>query len=370
MNYNWQQADWPHFRYNLSEEEDRLYALTEKGGRVKGLFTALPVESQEEVLLDIMVTEAMKTSGIEGEFLSREDVISSIRNNLGIDRLLHPVKDQRAEGVGELMTNIRRTYRDPLTKETLFAWHTMIMRGSRGINAGAWRTHTEPMQVISGALGREKIHFEAPPSDRVPEEMHRFIDWFNDTGPGGSRAITKPVVRSAIAHLYFESIHPFEDGNGRMGRAISEKALAQGLGYPVLLSLSGAIESNKKTYYEALMVAQRSNEITHWIRYFVGTTYDAQKQAELQINFVVQKTRFFDRFKDQLNDRQLRVIQRMLEAGPAGFEGGMNTRKYTAIAKTSKATATRDLQSLVEKNIFLPTGAGRNTKYELLWVSG
>ncbi len=185
------------------------------------------------------------------------------------------------------------------------------------------------------------------------------------TAPGGENEINKPAVRSAIAHLYFESIHPFEDGNGRIGRAISEKALSQGVRRPVLLSLSKAIEANKKKYYEALQIAQRSNEITDWICYFVNMTIDAQNKAENQIEFTLKKTKFFDYFESQLNERQLKVIRRMLEEGVKGFEGGMNTKKYISISHTSKATATRDLQDLVEKTIFIPSGGGRSTSYTI-----
>ena len=162
----------------------------------------------------------------------------------------------------------------------------MFLPESKGIEVGQWRTHEEPMQVISGAArGNQKVHYEAPPSKRVPQEMEQFITWFNETGPGGVREIKKAPVRSAIAHLYFETIHPFEDGNGRIGRAIAEKALAQGTGRPVLMSLSHTIEANKKAYYDALEKSQRSNEITEWINYFVKTTLAAQNEAEEQIDF-------------------------------------------------------------------------------------
>lgn len=195
--------------------------------------------------------------------------------------------------------------------------------------------------------------------------MDRFIEWFNSTGRNGDKEIKKPVLRSAIAHLYFESIHFFEDGNGRIGRAIAEKALSQTVRRPILLSLSDAIERKKKDYYNALKTAQRSNEITPWIVYFVKTTLEAQISAEKLIEFTLYKARFFDRFKDKLNDRQAKVIRRMFTEGPGGFEGGMNVRKYIAITKTSKATATRDLQDLLQKNITVKKGSGKRTSYVL-----
>jgi Fic family protein len=217
------------------------------------------------------------------------------------------------------------------------------------------------MRVISGGMGREIVHFEAPPSSQVSTEMQSFIDWFNQS----LATIKNPVLRSAIAHLYFESIHPFEDGNGRIGRAISEKALAQGMGRPVLLSLYRTIEKDKKAYYEALKLAQRSNEITPWLAYFATMARDAQVQAEEEVRFTIRKTQFFDQLQDQLNERQLRVIKRMLAEGPQGFEGGMSAKKYMAIAKTSKATATRDLHDLSERGIFIVVGSGRSTRYQL-----
>jgi Fic family protein len=174
-------------------------------------------------------------------------------------------------------------------------------------------------------------------------------------------------VRSAIAHLYFETIHPFEDGNGRIGRAIAEKALSQTIGRPVMLSLSRAIEADKNAYYTALETAQRSNEITPWVTYFIRRTLDAQMEAESQIEFTLKKTKFFDRYKGQLNERQVKVVRRMLEEGPKGFEGGMNARKYMGITKTSKATATRDLQQLLETGAFKLAGkaGGRSTGYQV-----
>lgn len=365
MAYNWQQNDWPEFTYELKEVDDTLFAFAEETGRIKGMLNAMPDDMQTEAIIDTMVAEAIKTSEIEGEYLSRRDVMSSIRKNLGVDTNPVLVKDKKAQGIGELMVDMRRSYWEPLTEEKLFEWHRMLMTGSKGITTGAWRFHEEPMQVISGPLGNEKVHFEAPPSAKVPMEMKQFIDWFNDTSPGGKKEIKKAPIRSAVAHLYFETIHPFEDGNGRIGRAIAEKALSQSLGNPVLLSLSRTIEADKKSYYAALEQAQRSNGITAWVKYFVGVTLAAQKQANELIDFTLKKTKFFDRFKKEMNERQAKAIRRMLEAGPEGFTGGMNANKYISITKTSKATATRDLQHLSEIKALLLQGGGRSTHYLL-----
>ncbi len=364
MDYNWKQKDWPEFRYNLSGAEDALLTFAERTGHASGLLKGLSADAQAEATIEMMVVEAIKTSAIEGELLSRKDVISSIRKNLGMAGGA-PAGDRRAEGAASLMIDVRNSFAAPLSEAKLFEWHKMIMAGTRRVKTGGWRTHKVPMQVISGPVGKEKVHFEAPPSSRVPREMKRFIDWFNETGPGGKQEIKKAAVRSAVSHLYFESIHPFEDGNGRIGRALSEKALSQGTGRPVLLSLSRAIETDRKGYYAALQEGQQSNEITSWVKWFVNMALVAQIHAEEQIDFTLKKTRLFDRFRDQLNERQLQIVRRMFEEGPEGFMGGMSAKKYMSMTGTSKATATRDLQDLVDKGLFVPSGGGRSTSYKV-----
>ena len=365
--YNWQQNDWPHFTYSLSGLEDKLFTFAEKVGRISGILESLPEDIQQETLINLMLEEAVKTSEIEGEFVSRQDVLSSIRKNLGLHISPAVIKDPKAEGVGELMIDVRKSFKQPLTRQMLFRWHRVLFGDSDKNMVGKWRTHEEPMQVISGTMGKERVHFEAPPSSQVPLEMDQFIDWFNKTDPDGKRQLQNGPIRSGLAHLYFESIHPFEDGNGRIGRAIAEKALSQSIGRPALLSLSETIESNKKAYYNALKAGQRSNEVTEWIHYFIDTLLQSQEKAERQIEFTLRKVKFFDRFKDQLSERQKKVINRMLDEGPDGFEGGMNARKYVGITRVSKATATRDIQQLVEMEAFVRYGkaGGRSTSYRV-----
>nr|WP_295928762.1 Fic family protein [uncultured Dyadobacter sp.] len=365
MAYNWQQPDWPDFRYELSAIETMLFAFATENGHVSGLLNAAKDQIQANALVHTLVAEAIKTSEIEGEFLSRQDVVSSIRNNLGIGHKNEPVRDKKAQGVAELIVNARETFSEPLTEAILWNWHQMLLGSSKTIRTGTWRVGDDPMQVVSGSIGKEKVHYEAPPSGDVPAEMARFIEWFNNTAPGGPDELTKAPVRSAIAHLYFESIHPFEDGNGRIGRVIAEKALAQTLGRTVMLSLSRKIEADKKSYYHALETAQQSNEITSWIHYFVKIILDAQLEARDLLDFTLRKTRFFDQFREHLNERQAKAINKMLDSGPEGFEGGMTAKKYMSITKTSKATATRDLQYLTEIECILPTGGGRSTSYSL-----
>ena len=365
--YNWQQSDWPHFRYDLSTLHETLLSIAEKTGLISGKLGHLAENLQTEAMINLMVEEAVKTSEIEGEYISRPDIRSSIKNKLGLNQEIVRVHDKRAQGIAELMLDVRNTFKQPITKAKLFDWHLMLLSSSFNPNlkVACWRTDEEPMQIVSGHHGKWVVHYEAPPSRNVPKEMEKFIRWFNDTAPGKPKAIKFAPVRAAIAHLYFESIHPFEDGNGRIGRAIAEKALSQGFGYPAMLSLSGTIESEKKAYYAALKSASKTNEITEWIHYFTDLVFNAQIEVETQINFILRKAKFFDQFKDVLNERQLKVIKRMMKAGVKGFEGGMSARKYGVITGTSKATATRDLQHLFSIKAIRQIGGGRSVRYEL-----
>lgn len=365
--YNWQQPDWPYFQYNISALYKSLLSVVEKIGLISGKLEHLTENMQTEAMINFMVEEAVKTSEIEGEYISRLDIQSSIKNKLKLNQKIIPVHDKRAQGIAELMLDVRNTFKQPLTESKLFDWHVMLMSGSSHpyLRIAGWRMSEEPMQIVSGHPGRWVIHYEAPPSRDVPKEMRRFIRWFNETAPGKSKAILFAPVRAAIAHLYFESIHPFEDGNGRIGRAIAEKALSQGFGYPIIISLSQAIESNKKAYYAALKSASRTNEITDWIDYFINLVLNSQIEVEKQINFILKKAIFFDKFKDFLNERQLKTIKRMLQAGIKGFEGGMSARKYMVITGASKATATRDLQYLFAIKVLKQIGSGRSARYEL-----
>ncbi|MFM7193896.1 MAG: Fic family protein, partial [Bacteroidota bacterium] len=274
------------------------------------------------------------------------------------------IRDKKAQGAGHLMVEVYKLVHAPLTEAVLFNWHTILMRHHRNINAGTWRKHQAPMQVVSGAIGREKIHFEAPPSSIVKQEMKQFIRWFNDTAPGGKSEIKSAPVRSAIAHLYFESIHPFEDGNGRIGRAIAEKAFSQSIGQPIPISISQAIEAGKRAYYTSLEQAQRSNEITAWIGYFASVINTAQATARNTVAFIIKKATFFDRFNARMNARQSKAIRKMMDQ-PAGFDEGMTAAKYISITRTSKATATRDLQHLAALGALVATNGGRSTRYQL-----
>lgn len=362
--YNWQYKEWPHFNYSTEELQPISIAFAKELGSVNGLMTGLSEALKQETLIEILISEAIKTSEIEGEYMSREDVMSSIKKNLGLndDKL---VRDKRVSGIAKLMTTIRKSANERLTIEMILYWHEILMEGFPKISMGAWRKGLEPMQVISGAYGKEIVHYEAPPSDSVPKEMEKFVQWFHQDAFDVKDEITKALLKAAIAHLYFESIHPFEDGNGRIGRALAEYTLSYELKSPVLLSISKVIEKSKKQYYEALKLAQSNLNITEWVYYFGQVVLDAQRDAKELVEFTVKKAKLFDQYKAVLNERQLTAISRMLENGIQGFEGGMTAKKYMKIAKTSKATATRDLQHLCEIGLFQQVGAGRSVRYEL-----
>ncbi len=367
MTYIWAREGWPRFRFDLQGVHGALYRYAAEANALKGSVAQLGDEEQTEALIDLMVSEAITTSSIEGEDLDRGDVRSSIRNRLRLNRTPEPVADPRADGIAALMISVRERFREPLTARRLFDWHHMVIAEGdlrRRIPVGTWRD--DAIQVVSGPIGREVVHFEAPPATDVPREMARFLRWFNGSAPRGETGDLPGPVRAAVAHLHFECIHPFADGNGRIGRAISETALCQELGRPVLLSLSMAIEAKRKRYYQALASASRGElDVTNWVGYFVETVLEAQLRARATITFVLEKARFWRRFGDRVNQRQGKALARMFRAGPEGFEGGISARKYVAITGASRATASRDLADLLRTGALrrLP-GGGRSTRYE------
>jgi Fic family protein len=364
MTWNWQQSDWPHFTWN----RDRLALAEQKflvrGGVLLGTVKHLGEEERNQLTVEAMSTEAMTTSAIEGEILDRASVQSSIQRQLGLAADNRRVAAAE-QGVAEMMVDLYRTFSAPLSEETIFAWHRMLMSGRTDItDIGRYRTSDEPMQVISGAIGAPKIHFEAPPSTKVPGEMAGLIDWFKRTAPGGTEPLPA-LTRAGAAHLYFETIHPFEDGNGRIGRAIAEKSLAQSLGQPTLIVLAATILARRASYYHALEAASQRNEITDWLAWFAGITIEAQQRTLALIEFLIDKAKLFDRLKGQLNDRQQKALLRMFKEGPDGFKGGLSAGKYGTITGASPATATRDLVDLTEKGALVRTGELRHARYNL-----
>lgn len=359
MLYNWQMPSWPEFRFSMEKIESLLLEFLDCAGQLGGALKALPKGKETEAMLEVMLAEAINTSQIESEYLDRDDVMSSLRNRMGLEFLPRRAQDGAAKGVAELMVEVRERWSEPLSEDMLFYWHELLFEGTSSGRIGVWRTGDEPMQVVSGRIGRQRVHFEAPPSGRVADEMGQYIHWFNTVAPQALH----PPVRAAVAHLYFESIHPFEDGNGRIGRALAEKALSQALGRPAVLSLSAVIERRKADYYRELSEAQQSVDVSNWVQFFAEVTLDAQRQALETVDFVLKQARFFDQFGSALSDRQRKVLRRVFEEGPDGFQGALNARKYASLTRTSKATATRDLQQLFEIGALEAIGSGRSRRY-------
>jgi Fic family protein len=365
MTWNWQQDGWPAFTYEreaLSQHETRFL---HEAGIVHGAIKHLAGENKTRLMIDLISTEAVTTSEIEGAMLNRDSVQSSLRRNFGLetDNRRIPAAEQ---GIAAMMTDLYRHYDSPLSEKQLFAWHGMLAQGRKDLTCiGAYRAGADPMQVVSGPIGTPKIHFEAPPSKAMKTEMNRFFTWFNNTSPSGSQTLPA-LTRAGIAHLYFVSVHPFEDGNGRIGRALSEKALSQCLGQPTLIALSHTICKNRSAYYQALETNNKHLEITQWLVYFAQTVLEAQRYTQRFIDFLIEKTKLYDRLRGQLNPRQEKVLARMFREGLEGFTGGLSAENYLKITNTSRATATRDLQDLVEKGVFHKTGELKHTRY---WLS-
>lgn len=369
MTWNWQQPDWPDFSYKSAALEPLEQQFLLQSGEFVGACKHMGADDQETLKIELISEEAVKTSEIEGELLNRDSVQSSLRHQLGLGAEA-PGIDPAERGISEMMVDLYRNFADTLDDATMFAWHKMLFAGDRKISViGGYRTHADPMQVVSGPYYKRSVHFEAPPSSRMSAEMTRFIAWFNDTSPGGKTPLP-PLTRAGIVHLYFVCIHPFEDGNGRIGRALAEKSLAQNLNQPSLIALAYTIERKRKDYYAALERNNKELEITAWLTYFASTILEAQRNTITRVDFFVAKAKFYETFRDQLNERQNRVIARMFKEGIDGFKGGLSADNYITISKTSRATATRDLQDLVEKGALTKTGELRHTRYFLNLESG
>ena len=365
MKWNWQQPDWPDFRWDSAALAALEARFLQQSGVLIGSVKHLGDDDRDAVTIDIMTGEALKTSEIEGELLNRDSVQSSLRRQFGLEaenRRIPPAE----RGIAEMMLSLYRDFVQPLDHQTLYDWHRLVVNERQDIRAiGRYRDHDEPMQVVSGFLHKPKVHFEAPPSQAMADEMMRFLAWFSASAPDGSEPLAA-LTRAGIAHLYFVSIHPFEDGNGRIARALAEKALSQAIGQPSLIALSQIIQRKRSAYYDALEAANKSNEITSWLTYFAETMIEAQAHSLALIDFLLAKTKFYDRFRDRMNERQARVIARMFREGLDGFAGGLSAANYITIADTSRATATRDLQELVAIGALTQTGVLKSTRYHLM----
>jgi Fic family protein len=363
MKWNWQQKEWPNFRYEAEAITQYELRFLQKAGEHQGVLRYVGDEDQKRLIVDILELESYKTSSIEGEQLNRDSLQSSIRRHFGLktDHRRIPPAEQ---GIAEVSIDLYESFQKSLTEETLFRWHSKVAQARTDVSVGQYRTHKEPMQIVSGPIHEPVVHYEAPPSNRVPHEMQEFIRWFNE---GAASSLKKPnaLTRAGIAHLYFESIHPFEDGNGRIGRALSEKALSQALGRPTLIALANQIDRDRKRYYAELQKASKGLDVTDWLVYFSETVLAAQEYSLQLLDFLIQKGKLFIRYRDQLNERQEKVLRRIFDAGLEGFQGGLSVSNYISITKTSRATATRDLADLVQIGIFTKTGELKSTRYHL-----
>lgn len=355
---------WPGFRWDEGRLAAPLATARHLQGRLFGQMETLGFRLQKETLLRTLTEDVVKSSDIEGEKLDVDQVRSSVARRLGLDVAGVLPADRHVEGVVEMMLDATQRYEDPLTADRLFAWHASLFptgrSGAHRVTVGSWRDdRTAPMQVVSGPVGRERVHFEAPPADRVEGEMQRFLAWLNDD------ASTEPVLKSALAHLWFVTIHPFDDGNGRIGRAIADMLLARSEGSAQrFYSLSAQIREQRREYYAILERTQKGTlDVTAWMEWFLNCLTRAIEGARAALSGVVARTRYWETFRDvPLNERQRLVISRLME----GFQGKLTTSKWAAITKSSHDTALRDIQQLIERGVLVRDSAGgRSTSYSL-----
>ena len=362
--YIYQQENWPNFVWSVQELAELLADVRNKQGRLIGKMEALGFDLQNEAFMETLTVDILKTNEIEGVVLNKEEVRSSIAKRLGIDiGGVSPI-NRNIEGIVDMMFDATRNYEKPLTKKRLFDWHfAMFPMGRSGmyeIIVGNWRDDsTGPMQVVSGAMGKEKVHFQAPPATIIDKEMTVFIDWFNN------KKDIDLVLKASIAHLWFVTLHPFEDGNGRIARAITDMLLARSDGLPQrFYSMSAQIQKDRKSYYDILEKTQKGNlNITEWIYWFLNTLQKAIINSEETLALVIRKHRFWNTYGSVIkNERQKKVLNKLLE----GFTGNLTTSKWAKINKCSQDTALRDIQDLMNKGILVKSNlGGRSTKYEL-----
>lgn len=368
----WAQPSWPDFRFDLHALAPLLARAYQLHGQVEGLAQAIGLEPQGPLVLESLADEAIATAAIEGEHLVPDAVRSSVMRRLGLAS--GGPADRHIDGLVAVVGDAHENLDAPLDDERLWRWQAALFpagsSGLRRIAVGRYRDHADPMQIVSGPPGRETIHYEAPPSAAMQAEMQRFLVWFNATAPSASPGDTsvrlEGLVRAGLAHLWFESIHPFEDGNGRIGRALIDRALSQHLRPQLrLYSVSKALLSERAGYYEALNQAQRSEgEVTPWLQWFVTQCTAAFQSTLRVIEQALEKQRFWQRHAAlSLNERQRKLLQRLLDAGDGGFLGGLNAEKAMKITGASKATATRDLSALVQYGLLWTHGTGKALRY-------
>ena len=361
-------SDWPRFLWDDVRLAGSLATTRHLQGRLVGQMEALGFRLKEEAILRTLTEDVVKSSEIEGEKLDADEVRSSVARRLGVDIGGLQPADRHVEGVVEMMLDATQRYDQRLTTERLFDWHASLFptgrSGMHRLTVGAWRDErTAPMQVVSGPVGRERVHFEAPGAARLEVEMQRFLAWFNDD------MTSEPVLKAALAHLWFVTIHPFDDGNGRIARAIADMLLARSERSPQrFYSMSAQIREERDGYYAILERTQRGTmDVTPWMEWFLGCLTRAVERAQAALAGVVEKARLWEKLRDvPLNERQRMVINRMLD----GLEGKLTTSKWAALTKSSTDTALRDIQQLVDRGILQRNpGGGRSTSYDLVRVS-
>ena len=365
-NYLWQQDGWPVLRYDPVKVGNVLATARRAQGAVEGKLAALGFDQKLELEAEAWIQEAVATAAIEGEQLDLTAVRSSVARRLGIGYQDGASAPRSVEGLLDIMDDAVSRSAEPVTHERLHGWQAALFptgySGMTKIRAGSYRVHEEPMQIVSGRAGRVQVHYEAPASAHVPAEMERLLQWFN--------AGTEPdiLVRAAVTHLWFETVHPFEDGNGRVGRIWVDLALARDSGDAGrLIRMSQRFLERRNEYYDRLKDAQHGAlDVTRWVIWFVQQIQAACEEASGVIDEKLAKARFWMTHSDKtLNERQRKVLNLLLDSGPDGFEGGMSTKKYESIAKTSRATASRELIQLEAFGLLEQSGAGRSTRYRV-----
>jgi Fic family protein len=363
--YIHERAGWPRFRWDQKRIAARLVDIRHRQGRLIGHMEGLGFQLRAEAVLNTLTEDVLKSSEIEGETLDREQVRSSIARRLGLDIGGLTPADRHVEGVVEMMLDATQGYDRALTARRLFAWHASLFpaghSGMSKIRVGAWRDDAKGrMQVVSGPIGKERVHYEAPAAERVRDEMKKFLDWFEKDNS------TDLVLKSGIAHLWFVTIHPFDDGNGRIARAIADMVLARQEHSPQrFYSMSAQIRQERKAYYEILEATQKGDlDITAWLEWFLDCLGRAFERAETILATVLNKARFWERFaKVEFNERQRDIVNRMLN----GFEGKLTSSKWAKLAKCSQDTAARDIDDLIRKKALVKDAAGgRSTSYSLV----
>ncbi|MBK9565405.1 MAG: Fic family protein [Saprospiraceae bacterium] len=363
MKWVWELESWPNYEFDLETLKRREEKYLINVGTQVGLLKHVDDSLKDDLKVNLLSEEAYSTSHIEGEILDRQSVISSIKRNLGL-KVDHKKSSPAEAGVAELMVDIFKNFKRPLDHDLFFDWHKMLMNGRRDMEyIGTYRAHDEPMQIISGSFSNPRLYYEAPPSHIVKSEMEYFIKWVN-TNLSDKDDLTT-LFFASIAHLRFEHIHPFEDGNGRIGRALVEHIISKRIGQPNFNSISKTINMNKKGYYTSIQETNHSLNIQKYLDYFTNLLLRAQELTIKTIELVIYKSQIFHKFESQLNERQVKVLLRIFDEGTTDFKGGLSASNYKAITGAPNATATRDLQHLLELGILCKTGILKSTRYFL-----